>query len=73
LNAIIIEGEARLTEEMREEVRPYFQQKYDWDITADQEYGAIIEITPLKLMAWGQEGAGKRQMWGAEELKAIRN
>jgi len=70
LNVIIIEGEARLAEEMREGIRPSFQEKYDWDITADQEYGAIIEITPLKLMAWGQEGAGKRQTWGVEELRS---
>ena len=56
IEPIIIEGTAVLVAGMTEELRPYFQQKYDWDIVTDHEYQAVIQITPTKIIAWKQDG-----------------
>lgn len=29
-----------------------FRQKYDWDITSERQYTQLLEITPLKWLAW---------------------
>lgn len=29
-----------------------FKAKYDWDISTDSEYNYLVEITPLKWLAW---------------------
>lgn len=68
LNVIIIEGQAREVEGMVEVLRSYFQQKYNWDIAADDEYRTVIEIRPTRLIAWGHEGAAFRTRWSGEEV-----
>jgi general stress protein 26 len=68
--AIIIEGQARIVLDKTNLLRPLFEAKYDWDIVADEEYNTIIEITPQKLLAWGEEGAGHRKRWTGEEVIA---
>jgi general stress protein 26 len=71
LEAIIVEGTARLVEGMTDVLRPHFKHKYDWDIATDEEYGAVIEITPTKLLAWGEEGSDERRRWTGEDLSAV--
>lgn len=56
VNPIIVEGVAYLVPAAEAVLRPLFVAKYDWDITTDAEYGAIIAVTPHKLMAWGTHG-----------------
>lgn len=58
IEPVIIEGTAVLVEGMMEALRPYFQQKYEWDIVTDEAYQAIIQITPTKVIAWQQSGQG---------------
>ena len=65
---VIIEGWAVETPAMREVLQPLFQAKYDWDISADADYTTVLEITPTKLMAWGQYGEGR---WRGEEISRI--
>ncbi len=65
---IIIEGWAIEAERMRPVLKPLFQAKYNWDITTDTEYGVVLEITPTKLIAWGQYGAGR---WPWEEVMRV--
>lgn len=69
LDVIIMEGEARLVTGMMDPLVPLFLAKYDWDISADPEYQAIMEITPTKIMAWGAEGASNRRSWEGEDLR----
>lgn len=63
MNALIIEGVARSAPEMKAEMetalQPLFLEKYDWDISTDAEYEWIIEVTPQKMMAWGEYGEGR--------------
>ena len=65
IEPIIIEGTAVLVEGMTEALRPYFQQKYAWDIVTDEDYQAVIQITPTKIIAWQQGGKGSFR-WSAE-------
>lgn len=58
-NALIVEGVARPAPEMRDELRPLFRAKYDWDIATDAEYDDVIQVTPRKVMAWGRHGEGR--------------
>lgn len=58
-NALIVEGVARPAPEMRDELRPLFHAKYDWDIATDAEYDDVIQVTPRKVMAWGAHGEGR--------------
>jgi general stress protein 26 len=71
LHVIIIEGDARLLTDMTERLRPFFKSKYDWDIATDTDYRAVIEITPTKIMTWGEEGAAHRRRWSGEKLKQL--
>ena len=59
MNVLVIEGTARVAPAMGEALRPLYQQKYQWDILTDQDYGHIIEVTPRKIMAWGNDGEGR--------------
>jgi PPOX class probable F420-dependent enzyme len=36
-----------------EAVRQLFQQKYDWDINTDAEYGLLLLVTPRRWLVWG--------------------
>ena len=68
LDPIIIEGWALEAEPMRPVLKALFQAKYNWDITTDTDYGVVLEISPTKLIAWGQYGAGR---WPGEEVMKI--
>ncbi len=59
VNPLIIEGTVHPAPEMRDELRPLFQAKFDWDITTDTDYTLILQITPSKIMAWGEFGEGR--------------
>jgi len=59
LNVFIMEGTARSVPKMETELQPLFQAKYDWDIVTDLPYNRILEITPVKIMAWGDHGEGR--------------
>lgn len=68
MNPIIIEGWAIEAPHMSGALQPLFQEKYDWDIATDAPYNTVIEITPTRLIAWGEEGEGR---WsGADVLRA---
>ena len=68
MNPLIIEGQAAQVEAVRPALRPLFQAKYDWDIENSAEYDTILEITPTKIIAWGQYGEGR---WSGEALAAL--
>jgi gamma-glutamylcyclotransferase (GGCT)/AIG2-like uncharacterized protein YtfP/general stress protein 26 len=69
LNAVILEGWATLVNNPRPRLQPLFQAKYDWDLDDDDEYDTVIEITPTKLMAWGEHGEGR---WSGVEVMRVR-
>ena len=53
---IIIEGEAQCVGRTG---RPQgaldeFKRKYDWDLDAESQYSLLIEITPKKVLSWGE-------------------
>jgi len=53
---VILEGTAR---RVNDPDRPpgalaEFKRKYDWDIVADGQYSLLIEITPSKVLNWGE-------------------
>jgi hypothetical protein len=68
VNPIIIEGWATLSPEARQVLQPLFKAKYDWDLNASPDYDTIIEITPVKLIAWGKYGEGR---WSGSEIAPI--
>lgn len=50
---VICEGSARLLEKpYPEPLLAIFFQKYEWDVTADEQYNTVVEITPEKWLAW---------------------
>jgi PPOX class probable F420-dependent enzyme len=50
---LIAEGVARLPDgPPPPEVVAAFKEKYDWDITTDASYNALVEITPHKWLKW---------------------
>lgn len=67
-NVIVIEGEARIANEKKEILQPLFQAKYDWNILTDTQYQTVVEIVPLKLMAWNNSPV---QRWGRHEIAQI--
>jgi hypothetical protein len=71
LEAIIVEGRARLVKGMTGVLRPHFERKYAWDIATDEQYDAVIEITPTRLLAWGEEGADETKRWTGEDLSVV--
>jgi general stress protein 26 len=71
MNVIIVEGTARLVEEMTDALRPHFRSKYDWDIAADEDYRTIIEIRPTKILAWDEDGADDPGRWTSADLSDL--
>lgn len=61
MNVLILEGIASSANEMRSDVQPLFQTKYNWDIISDTSYQLVIRVTPTKLIAWGDHGNGRWQ------------
>ncbi len=61
-NVVIVEGMARVAPEQREPLRPLFKAKYDWEFADDNPYNLIIEVTPRKIIAWG-EGVVDGSRW----------
>lgn len=50
---VICEGSARLLEKpFPEPLLAAFFQKYEWNVTTDEQYNAVIEITPEKWLSW---------------------
>ena len=68
VNPIIIEGWGTIANSRRELLQPLFYSKYDWDLHTDQEYDTVIEITPLKMMAWGGLGDGR---WAGDQVLRV--
>ena len=68
INPVIVEGWATLAPEAEKALQPLFQAKYNWDISTDADYSTIIEITPTKLMAWGNHGEGR---WDGEHVLQV--
>lgn len=64
-DVFIIEGNARPAPEFEHALQPLFQHKFDWDISTDAKYDLILEITPMKIMAWGKHGEGR---WRGAEI-----
>ena len=65
---MIVEGQARLTRGHQAVLRPLFQAKYDWDIACEKQYTAVVEITPTRLIAWGEHGEGR---WPGEAVERV--
>ncbi len=63
---LIVDGLGRLAPEMRDTISPFFEKKYDWNLRSDHRHNALIEITPMRLIAWGQYGEGR---WSGEEIQ----
>jgi F420H(2)-dependent biliverdin reductase len=63
-SVIIIEGEAHAAERpVTEKLADFFYHKYEWDFRYDETAEwRLIEITPFKIMGWGDgyEGEGTR-------------
>ncbi|MCP4369954.1 MAG: hypothetical protein GY797_17840, partial [Deltaproteobacteria bacterium] len=70
INPVIIEGWATPAAVMESQLQPLFKAKYDWDISTDSQYDTVIEITPIKLMAWGKHGEGR---WPGEEVLKVQS
>jgi len=50
---IICEGRAEfLVKPWPEAVVQAFLAKYDWDISTDEQYSALVQVTPVKWMMW---------------------
>ena len=50
---VICEGVARfLSQPYPEALLGVFMQKYEWDITTDDRYNQVIEISPQKWLTW---------------------
>jgi gamma-glutamylcyclotransferase (GGCT)/AIG2-like uncharacterized protein YtfP/general stress protein 26 len=68
VNPIIIEGWGTIANSRRDLLQPLFYSKYDWDLDSDSEYDTVIEITPLKFMAWGDFGEGR---WTGDQVLRV--
>lgn len=67
MNVVIVEGTARPAPEAVADLQPLFFAKYNWDISTDDDYTLVIEVTPRKLMAWGADGEGRWHFDGGPE------
>lgn len=47
---VLIEGTARIIESVPQGVVEAFAKKFDWNISSDGTYNAVIEITPLRVV-----------------------
>ena len=53
IHPIICEGQAAiLAQPLPADLLQAFLQKYEWDLTQEDQYGLVIEVTPQKWMAW---------------------
>ena len=53
VHPVICEGEARVLEKpWPAEVVASFVEKYGWDISAEQQYTQLLEVTPRKWLHW---------------------
>ena len=53
LHPVICEGTAApLVPPLPEEVLAVFLRKYEWDITQENQYHQVVEVTPQKWLAW---------------------
>lgn len=53
LHPLICEGRAALLEQpWPDEILNIFLQKYEWDLTTEEQYNQLLEITPDKWLAW---------------------
>ncbi len=68
LAGLIVEGLARLKPDLRASVSKLFEAKYDWNIAEEDTYDALIEVEPVRLVAWGQYGEGR---WTGEEIRKV--
>lgn len=68
LDPVILEGWGTTAPHMKAELQPLFKEKYEWDILTDSEYDTVVEIIPLKLLAWGKYGEGR---WPGEAVMQI--
>ncbi len=60
---VICEGRGRFLEPpWPSKVAAAFREKYDWELSGEKDYTAMVEIVPEKWLAWGPEansdGAG---------------
>lgn len=60
-NVFILEGHAAVAPERQAALGPLFKAKYDWDFADDNPYNVIIEVTPRKVIAWGNEGKWQKR------------
>jgi nitroimidazol reductase NimA-like FMN-containing flavoprotein (pyridoxamine 5'-phosphate oxidase superfamily) len=52
-NPVICEGQAAFLEKpWPGSVEDIFKRKYDWEISKEQQYTQLVEITALKWLAW---------------------
>lgn len=61
-NVLTIEGEAHIAQRpIIDTAAEYFYHKYEWDFRYDENGYRLVEITPHKILAWGdgydQEGS----------------
>lgn len=68
MSPIILEGKAREAPARMEALRSQFRDKYDWDPAESAEYGTVLEITPTKMMAWGEQGDGR---WSGDDIQEV--
>ena len=47
---VVVEGSARILDEIPDAVAALFASKYDWNISRDSTYDAVIEITPHRVV-----------------------
>jgi hypothetical protein len=53
VNPVICEGAARVLDPpWPAELLAAFFQKYEWDLNKEEQYNQVIEVTPLKWLAW---------------------
>lgn len=53
-NVLLIEGEAHIADrQIVDTVADYFYHKYEWDFRYDNAGFRLIEVTPHKILAWG--------------------
>lgn len=59
VSPVIIEGWGTPAPALQSRLQPLFESKYNWNISTDPDYDTVIEITPTKLIAWGDYGQGR--------------
>lgn len=53
VHPVICEGQAVVLDPpLPDDLVQAFLQKYEWDLTQEDQYGLVIEVTPQKWLAW---------------------